>query len=697
MKDGKIACHGVTNEATKHPAFQQFYKEHSGMQFEYEGPENDLEVPDYAKYAHSGNTSRSIQLTTRSSLAMRSTGGSYNYPSQTWRSLKSQLTSHGEDEEEGDDQVLVPQEDKDELKIKSGEAVGFYLGNKKIRLSFAAMVFLFFFTHGIRLGSDYWVRVWGKKAIPGLSSNEYALYYLIFMAAFGIFVFSRGYVFSRFSSSRAKSIHKTSIDTIFKSRMKYFEVNPIGITIGAFSKDIYALDDEMPESFFKVLQFLPLSLGGLGMTIAFIPWTWTLSIAAIVLALSVQYFTKNLYDTLLSKELGTRPEIYTHLNVTVDGIACVRIFRSSTQFTHTLYRIMDGNHQYALALGLLECFRGFYVDIWVSLYIFGATCFAFLFQTDPSNLGLALSNALQLLVFLQWTVKAFSDGLLGLQAGQSHMFIRDNAVEEIDTAEDKSLAPKFTGKIIYDDFWLKYEENGDPILKGVSFDVKPGEKVGVVGRTGAGKSTIISSLFRIVDGFRGHISLDEFQCDKLPLKVLRSSIAIIPQEPVTFTTSLRYNLDPLNEFTEQDLWRVLDKMNLTEKIKAFPEKLDTILTNQLSAGEKQLLCIARAVLSECRIVVLDEATSRIDAKSDRHIQKVIREMFADKTVVTIAHRLDTIIDSDRVLVMDAGCVVEYGSPAALLDKKDGVFRQLVDSSTHPEQLEGLARGQITLE
>ena len=696
MKNGQIACHGPTAEATKHTEFQQFYKEHSGMQFEYEGPEEDLNVPDYAKYGQSGHSQRSIQLTSRSAMAMRNSGGSFNYPSQTWRSFKSQLT---EEHEEGDEDNTALVEDTTTKHIKSGDAIGYYLGTGRIRLLFAGLCFSFFFTHGIRLASDYFVKLWGAKSNPlGFSNrNTYPLIYMAFMFAFGTFVFLRGYLFSRFVNMRSRTIHQSSLTTVFAARMKYLEVNPIGITIGAFSKDIYSLDDEMPENFFKVLMFLPLALGGLGYTMALIQWTWTLSIIAVILALGIQISSKPLYDVLLSKELATRPEIYTHLNVTVDGIACVRIFKATTQFTHSLYRIMDNNHQYVLTLGLLECYRGFYVDIFVSLYIFGACCFSQLFTTDVANLGLALSNALQLLVFLQWTVKGFSDGILGLQAGQSHMFIRDEAKAEPDTGKDTDVKLAFTGKLAYTDFWLKYDEGADPILKGITFDVKAGEKVGVVGRTGAGKSTIISSLFRIVDGFRGSITLDEYTAEELPLKLLRSSIAIIPQEPVTFTTSLRYNLDPLGQFTEQDLWRVLDSMNLTNKINTFSDKLDTILTNQLSAGEKQLLCIARAVLSECRIVVLDEATSRIDAKSDRHIQKIIRTMFADKTVVTIAHRLDTIIDSDRVLVMDAGCVVEYGNPAELLDKKDGVFRGLVDSSTHPEQLEGLARGQITLD
>eukprot|EP00835_Amoeboradix_gromovi_P004345 NODE_333_length_10741_cov_0.423135.p1 type:complete len:1269 gc:universal NODE_333_length_10741_cov_0.423135:3321-7127(+) len=696
MKNGQIACHGPTSECTNHPEFQTFYNQHSGMNFQYESTE-DTSDPIHNELAYHGG--HSVQLTTRSAMA-----GSYGFNGQTWKSVTTSMANDEVVEQDEDELVLV-NNNEDKQSIKSGDAIGFYLGNRRIRMLFAALVCVFFFTHAIRLVSDYWVKLWGSKTINPLniSKNEYALYYLIFMCAFGTMVFTRGYLFSLFTSYKSRTIHQDGLNRVFNATMQYLEVNPIGITIGAFSKDIYSLDDEMPENFFKVLQFLPLSLGGLLMTLIFIPMTWIISIIAVIGAVGIQVVTKRLYDVLLNKELATRPEIYTHLNTTVDGISCVRIFKATTQFTHSLYRIMDGNHSYVLGLGLLESFRGFYVDIIVSLYIFTAAIFSNVFQVDPSNLGLALSNALQLLVFLQWTVKGLSDGLLGLQAGQSFMFIRDNAKPEDGTSNgddadslddskkriDKGV--EFTGRIEYNDFWLKYEENADPILKGISFDVKAGEKVGVVGRTGAGKSTIISSLFRIVDGFRGAIKLDEHNIKDLSLKLLRNSIAIIPQEPVTFTTTLRYNLDPLNQFTEQDLWRVLERMNLMTKINTFDDKLDTILTNQLSAGEKQLLCIARAVLSECRIVVLDEATSRIDAKSDRHIQQVIRDMFGDKTVVTIAHRLDTIIDSDRVLVMDAGLVVEYGVPSELLDKKDGVFRQLVDSSTHPEQLEKLAR------
>eukprot|EP00835_Amoeboradix_gromovi_P006814 NODE_898_length_3314_cov_0.110319.p1 type:complete len:792 gc:universal NODE_898_length_3314_cov_0.110319:2542-167(-) len=223
MKHGKIACHGHTLDATKHPEFQQFYKDHSGVKLKFHKPEEE-------NVNISLNNLTPVQLIKRSSVAMRTSGGSFNVPSQT-----------AKEEEEGDDQVLMIDAAQNS-KTNSGKVVRFYLGNTRIRVAFGLTVFLFFFTHGIRLVSDYFVKLWGKRAIDGFSPSDYPLFYLIFMVTFGAFVFLRGYCFSVFVSNRSKNIHQASLNTIFRAKLKFFEVNPVGIPIGAFAKDIYSLD-----------------------------------------------------------------------------------------------------------------------------------------------------------------------------------------------------------------------------------------------------------------------------------------------------------------------------------------------------------------------------------------------------------------------------------------------------------------------
>ena len=228
---------------------------------------------------------------------------------------------------------------------------------------------------------------------------------------------------------------------------------------------------------------------------------------------------------------------------------------------------------------------------------------------------------------------------------------------------------------------MVYLEGGVCVLKDVSFDVKPQEKVGIAGRTGAGKSSLVASLFRMPDP-QGHILVDGIDLGTLNIQAARRSMAVISQNPVLFSGTLKHNLDPFNRFTEEQIWTALTVVQMRDRV----SKLDGLLEYYIgeigsgfSVGETQLLCLARALLQRCKILVLDEATSNVDYKTDELIQQVIREKFANCTVLTIAHRLNTIMDYDRVLVLDRGHVVEYDSPAMLAAKSDGVFAQLVQS------------------
>jgi len=213
-------------------------------------------------------------------------------------------------------------------------------------------------------------------------------------------------------------------------------------------------------------------------------------------------------------------------------------------------------------------------------------------------------------------------------------------------------------------------------LKKISFKVNPGERVGVVGRTGAGKSSLTLALFRIIEAVEGSIYIDDIEVSKLGLYDLRSRLTIIPQDPVLFTGTLRLNLDPFEKHSDQEIWQSLELAHL----KAFVSSLEAGLSHQvseggdnLSVGQKQLICLARALLRKSKIIVLDEATAAVDIETDELIQTTIRKEFKDCTIVTIAHRLNTILDYDRVLVMDRGQVAEYDSPEAFLKNTNSIF------------------------
>ncbi|XP_023235793.1 multidrug resistance-associated protein 4-like isoform X3 [Centruroides sculpturatus] len=235
------------------------------------------------------------------------------------------------------------------------------------------------------------------------------------------------------------------------------------------------------------------------------------------------------------------------------------------------------------------------------------------------------------------------------------------------------------GEIHFDNVSLQYSKDKNIVLMNLSFRIHSGEKIGIVGRTGAGKSSIIASLFRMTEP-TGTITIDGVDTKKIGLRDLRSKISIIPQDPMLFTGPLRRNIDPFNEYSEETLWKVIEEVQLKEVISKLPGGLDTHLTEggrNFSVGERQLICLARTILRQNKILVMDEATSNIDKKTDSCLQKIIRERFKSCTVLKIAHRLNTIIDSDRVMVLDVGKLQEFDSPYALLKNVNGTFYNLV--------------------
>lgn len=241
------------------------------------------------------------------------------------------------------------------------------------------------------------------------------------------------------------------------------------------------------------------------------------------------------------------------------------------------------------------------------------------------------------------------------------------------------------GAITFTNVKLRYREGLPLVLKGLNFTVRPRERIGVCGRTGSGKSSTFLALMRIVEIEKSEgsgVYIDGVDCAKLGLHTLRNAIAIIPQDPILFTGTVRMNLDPLKLYTDEKIYDTLNQAHLGSFIKNFEEGIDHEVTEDggnFSVGQRQLLCLARALLRQTKILLLDEATSAVDMQTDTLVQKTIRERFQDRTILTIAHRIDTILDYDRILVLDSGKVAEFDSPNELL-KRDSIFRGLVRSS-----------------
>lgn len=230
---------------------------------------------------------------------------------------------------------------------------------------------------------------------------------------------------------------------------------------------------------------------------------------------------------------------------------------------------------------------------------------------------------------------------------------------------------------------LRYRRDLPPALDGITVSIQATEKVGVVGRTGSGKSSLLMALTRLVAPplRSGRVLLDGVDITELPLLPYRSSLAVIPQEPTLFEGSIRFNLDPLGAHSEERLWQVLQRVQLAHAVRSLDDRVLEDGAN-LSAGQRQLLCIARALLANPRVVIMDEATSAVDAETDALIQRTVRHEFKDATVLTIAHRLNTVLDADKVMVLDRGRLVEFGAPRELLSQRSSAFKAMVDAGGH---------------
>lgn len=254
----------------------------------------------------------------------------------------------------------------------------------------------------------------------------------------------------------------------------------------------------------------------------------------------------------------------------------------------------------------------------------------------------------------------------------------------LEALPDKKPLPTWPekGRLEFIKVFLRYFQDDPPVLHNLNFVIEPKEKVGIVGRTGAGKSSIINALFQLSDT-EGAIVIDGINISDIGLHDLRSKISIIPQEPVLFSGTMRKNLDPFDEFSDADLWNVLDEVELKDAVADLTSGLNSKMSeggSNFSVGQRQLVCLARAILRNNKILVLDEATANIDQQTDALIQKTIRNKFSECTVLTIAHRLNTVMDSDKILVMDAGTLKEFDHAYVLLQNQEGIFYGMVQQT-----------------
>jgi ABC-type multidrug transport system fused ATPase/permease subunit len=480
---------------------------------------------------------------------------------------------------------------------------------------------------------------------------------------------------------------------VLRAPVAFFDVTPTGRILNRFAADMDKIDLELTQSLSQGVSTTFSVLGAVAAMIAATKGTFLVPLIPLsyVYFLVQKWFRKTSTELQRINSVANSP-IFADFSQTLSGTSTIRAYGEESRFFDQCKSSFDTMNASYILVQLTNFWLGLRLDVLGGLM--GAFIGGVAVATSSSGfipagwLGLALSYSIEVTSFLKFGVRMIATVEAQMNSVERVLFytfnIESEAPDFIPESDPEPGTWPLKGEIELKNASLRYRD-GPLVLKDISLKVKAGEKVGVCGRTGSGKSSLMVLLFRIseIEQDGGSVVIDGVNAAEVGTSCLRQNLSIIPQDPVIFSNSVRYNLDPFKRATEEELWEVLKKVQMAEVIANLPKGLDDQVAEggeNFSQGQRQLLCIGRSLLRKPKVLVMDEATASIDNSTDAAIQGMIRENFKEATVLTIAHRLNTIMDSDRVLVLDDGEIVEYDTPEVLLAKKDGYFRAMIDKS-----------------
>ncbi|KAJ7281673.1 multidrug resistance-associated ABC transporter [Mycena rebaudengoi] len=484
----------------------------------------------------------------------------------------------------------------------------------------------------------------------------------------------------------SKRLHDLMLTSLMQAPLSFFELTPTGRTLNLFSRDIYVVDQLLARFIQNLFRTGAVCLSILVVIGASFP-LFLLS----VIPLGFFYLRVMKYYLSTSRELKrldavSRSPIFAWFSESLAGVSTIRAFNQQPVFVKANQRHIDRNQIcYLPSISVnrwlsirLEAMGGAIIFLVALLAMFALISSG----VDAGLVGLVLSYAMNATSSLNWVVRSASDveqNIVSVERIMHQIDVPPEKPQYIPEAKPSEPWPS-EGKIEFQHYSTRYRPELDLVLNDISLVIKPKEKLGVCGRTGAGKSSLLLALFRIIEGVEGSILIDSVDIKNIGLHDLRSAISIVPQMPDLFEGTLRENIDPVGQHDDVDIWVALGQAHLKEYVEGLPEGLDAPVREggqSLSSGQRQLLCFARALLRKSKILVLDEATSAVDLDTDKAIQDIIQgEAFADVTIITIAHRLNTIMGGSRILVMDSGKVAEFDTPENLLANKSSIFYSL---------------------
>ncbi|XP_052478820.1 ABC transporter C family member 8-like isoform X2 [Gossypium raimondii] len=520
--------------------------------------------------------------------------------------------------------------------------------------------------------STYWLAF--AIQIPNMTNSMLIGVYTGVATLSAVFVFFRSLYAAYLGLKASKAFHSGLTNAIFKAPMLFFDSTPVGRILTRASSDMSILDFDIPFAFVFVAAGVTEVLATIGI-MAFI--TWQVLIVAILAMVGVKYIQG--YYMSSARELiringTTKAPVINYAAETSLGVVTIRAFNMVDMFFRNNLKLVDTDATLFFLSNAAMEWLVLRIETLQNLTLFTAAFFLLLLpknQVTPGLVGLSLSYALSLtgtqIPASRWYCSLWNY-MISVERIKQFMHIPEEPPAIIEDNRPPSSWPS-KGRIELQELKIRYSSNAPLVLKGITCTFQEGTRVGVVGRTGSGKTTLISTLFRLVEPASGKILIDGLDICSMGLKDLRMKLSIIPQEPTLFRGSIRTNLDPLGLYSDDEIWKALEKCQLKTTISALPNKLDSSVSDEgenWSVGQRQLFCLGRVLLKRNRILVLDEATASIDSATDAILQRIIREEFSNCTVITVAHRVPTVIDSDMVMVLSYGKLLEYDEPSNLM-------------------------------